>query len=561
MPEEQSNQSQGSPFEIITTSKPKTISPKNVFITAVVILFLSVSVFLGTYLVQQRQNATNKAAPESTIYISPDTQSQAPGSNFTFSVNMDTATNAVTGVDVRLIYNPGVMQVVSLSKGAGVANLDQTINNTYDNSTGKISFAIFTIDRTKAVTGSGVEVLKVNARVLPDAVAGSSDITFDPATAASATQEGANVLVGNTKGTLVVTGAVTPSPTPTPGGISAPTNLTPSGNINPGSVAITWSAVSGATGYLLRVDDTTNGANGACDVNQGPNDVCQALSTNSFNYNFEAGRKYHIWVHTYVTNVSNFSAAVSSDVVVSGVLVSPTATPTALPTATATATALPACSDFVSGTMSSTTLQSGQQVTLSCDFGRTDLNCTAPGPVEERPFVGCAFTSYNGNKAVFTCNAPSQPGSYTFYCSHFTTPACTTLGIVACKNQVQSFTVVAASSPTSTPTATPTSAPVAGALNSCGGTCGSNSNCQANYICSNGYCRNPSCTDSQNCVCNPNPNGNSVSPTATARANANANVNINATARPIPVTGTDWSTYLGIGLGAFAIIGAIVLAL
>ena len=51
------------------------------------------------------------------------------------------------------------------------------------------------------------------------------------------------------------------------------------------------------------------------------------------------------------------------------------------------------------------------------------------------------------------------------------------------------------------PTATPTSKP-----NTCGGTCGSNSNCQSDYVCYQGYCRNPSCTSSPDCICPGEPN-------------------------------------------------------
>ena len=224
MPDEQNKPSQsGSPFEMVTTSRSKKISPKSLVIVAAVLLFLGISVFLGVYLVQQRQNTTEKAAPATTMYISPSSQSQAPGANFTFSVDVDTATNAVTGVDVRLTYDPSAIQIISLARGAGVANLDQTINNTFDNTAGKISFAIFTLDRTKAVTGTGVEVLKVNAIVASGTGAGSYPLTFDPASAASASQEGQNVLVSKTQGTLTVTGGGGATSTPVPTNTPTPT--------------------------------------------------------------------------------------------------------------------------------------------------------------------------------------------------------------------------------------------------------------------------------------------------------------------------------------------------
>jgi len=52
------------------------------------------------------------------------------------------------------------------------------------------------------------------------------------------------------------------------------------------------------------------------------------------------------------------------------------------------------------------------------------------------------------------------------------------------------------STPTSTPT--PTNEP-----NNCGGTCGSNYNCKGQFLCWHGYCHNPYCVSSVNCICSP----------------------------------------------------------
>lgn len=226
MPDGQ-NQSQGSPFEIVTPSKPKKGGAKGLAIILVVLIFLGISIFLGVYLVQQRTSVQEKAAPATAMYVTPSSQTKAPGTNFSFSVNIDTSTNFVTGVDVRLKYNPAAIQILSLQQGAGVTNLNQTISNTYDNTAGTVSYAIFTLDGTKAVNGSSIEVLKVNAQVANAAAAGSYSITFDPATAASASQEGQNVLVSKSQGTLIVSGSgasvtPTPAPTGTPGATATP---------------------------------------------------------------------------------------------------------------------------------------------------------------------------------------------------------------------------------------------------------------------------------------------------------------------------------------------------
>lgn len=252
MPEDQKTSSESSPFEIVTPARPKKFSPKSLAIIIIVVIFLGISVFLGVYLVQQRTNVAEHAAPATAIYVTPGSQTKAPGSSFTFSIDMDTSTNAVTGVDVRLTFNPAAMQIVSLSQGSGITNLDQTITNTYDNTAGTISYAVFTLDSTKAVSGTGVEVLRVSAKVTSAATAGNYNIAFDPATAASASQEGQNVLISKSQGVLVVSGGTptpTPTGTPTPTPTATATSSTGSGNSCNGTCGSNTNCASGLYCY------------------------------------------------------------------------------------------------------------------------------------------------------------------------------------------------------------------------------------------------------------------------------------------------------------------------
>lgn len=72
-----------------------------------------------------------------------------------------------------------------------------------------------------------------------------------------------------------------------------------------------------------------------------------------------------------------------------------------------------------------------------------------------------------------------------------------------------------------------------GEPNFCGGTCGSNYNCQANFFCYEGYCRNPICADKTDCVCNtttPLPTIAATSATAKSLATQLATVIPNPTA-------------------------------
>ena len=112
-------------------------------------------------------------------------------------------------------------------------------------------------------------------------------------------------------------------------------------------------------------------------------------------------------------------------------------------------------------------------------------------------------------------------------------------------------TPIATATPTPDPLASVTPTPIATATpNSCGGTCGSNFNCGSGLYCytSLGICRNPSCPTENDCIC---PGTSTSTPTPQALA----------TPREIPVTGTDWPSIFGAGIGVFAIIGAILLAI
>lgn len=97
--------------------------------------------------------------------------------------------------------------------------------------------------------------------------------------------------------------------------------------------------------------------------------------------------------------------------------------------------------------------------------------------------------------------------------------------------------------PTGTPTPTPTATPGPSATpNACGGTCGSNFNCQSNFVCYNGFCRNPSCTSSTNCVCSGTAAPSTPAPT-------------------LPQSGTDWPTIATGFVGILVILGSLILAL
>lgn len=149
-------------------------------------------------------------------------------------------------------------------------------------------------------------------------------------------------------------------------------------------------------------------------------------------------------------------------------------------------------------------------------------------------------------------------------------------------------TVTPTSSPTGTPEATPTATPTNPPLKVCGGTCGSdNNNCQSDFVCYQGLCRNPSCTAEADCSCPGEPNlcGGTCGSNANCKSNlfcyqgycrnescpsqTNCTCPAGPTATPgptgiqpsLPNAGASLPTIFGIGFGSLLLIGALILAL
>lgn len=81
--------------------------------------------------------------------------------------------------------------------------------------------------------------------------------------------------------------------------INPPSGLTASCP-SPGTTAsLDWADSAAATFYLLRVDDTINAWNGACDgINDLPGDICEILTTSSRVFSSTPSHTYIWWVHS-----------------------------------------------------------------------------------------------------------------------------------------------------------------------------------------------------------------------------------------------------------------------
>ena len=168
------------------------------------IIILLGGIAIGAFLVQQNQNVNEKAAPATTAFISPASSEVGQNKNFSFWVKMDSGVNAVTGVDIRLKFNKEAFEITSLEKGSGIQDLENTVASTFDNGNGTLKYIVFTLDKTKAVSDSQIEVLRINAKTKGSAQLGDQTISFDNLTAASGTTETQNIITETTPGKLTI---------------------------------------------------------------------------------------------------------------------------------------------------------------------------------------------------------------------------------------------------------------------------------------------------------------------------------------------------------------------
>lgn len=207
-----------------------------------------IGIGLGVYLVGQKQNISEKAAPATSLSITPSSSTKTAGASFTLNVVANTGENQVTGIDLVINYNTANVQVDTITKGSGISVFDQEIRKTIDPSAGQISYSAFTLNKTAAVTGSGITVLTINGKVKDAASAGSYTFSFGSGTAIAGVSEGQNLLTGSTPATIIVSGSgasTTPTPTATATNSSSATP-TPTGS-STGTKTATPTSISSST--------------------------------------------------------------------------------------------------------------------------------------------------------------------------------------------------------------------------------------------------------------------------------------------------------------------------
>lgn len=227
---------------------------KRVVIIVVALLTL-LAIPATVFLVMRNQEIRKRAAPATTMSITPATVTKQIGDEFTLEIHMNTADNQVVAAQVSLSFDPEKLEAVWIHNGTMFPNIISSgvVGN------GVASIALGAANTTTPITGTGL-VASVKMKALANTTAPVS-VRFAADSFVGALGEGSvNVLTSTTPATVTIAssggGQSTPTPTPTqPAGTGSLTptptgslSLTPtptgSDNATPSAVTVTTPRVN-----------------------------------------------------------------------------------------------------------------------------------------------------------------------------------------------------------------------------------------------------------------------------------------------------------------------------
>lgn len=203
----------------------------------------------------QQQEIRQKAAPATTISITPSTLTKKVGDEFTMEVHMDTAANQLVALQLNISYDPTKLEAEWIHNGTMFPNIISSgkVEN------GIVSIALSAQNTATPVTGTGL-VATIDFKAIANTTTPVS-VAFTKDTYAGALSEPSSTNVINLENNATVTigggtqGTVTPTPT---GGTITP-SLTP-------SLSPTEAATDSATTSAVIIESPTTNESVASDM-------------------------------------------------------------------------------------------------------------------------------------------------------------------------------------------------------------------------------------------------------------------------------------------------------
>ncbi len=177
------------------------------------------------FLVGQRQELRKKAAPATTLSLTPATITKQVGDTFTVEVAIDTAENQVVAAELHIVFDPAILEATTIANGPLFPNV--LASGVVERGTATIT--VGAVNAAQPVKGAGTAAT-IRFKALAATTAPVS-VRFASNTFVGSLGEGAvNVLVGSTPASVTITGDGTiadgATPTATPSATLTPT-LTP----------------------------------------------------------------------------------------------------------------------------------------------------------------------------------------------------------------------------------------------------------------------------------------------------------------------------------------------
>ncbi len=224
----------------------------------VVIIVVSLILFLAipasVFLAMRNQELRKKAAPATTLTLTPAALTKAVGDEFTLEVHMDTADNQIVAVELNLTFDATKLQAEWIHNGTMFPNIlsSGTVGN------GTVSIALGATNTTTPITGTGV-VATIKFKALA-ATTTAVPVRFSSDTFVGALNEGStNALTSSTPSNITITGSgaggtITPTVIPT-GTIT----VTPTTSLTP-TLTPTGSASDSASPSAVTIDSPAKNA-------------------------------------------------------------------------------------------------------------------------------------------------------------------------------------------------------------------------------------------------------------------------------------------------------------
>lgn len=200
-----------------------------IIVSLVMILAIPITVFVA----MRSQEVRKKAAPATTLTLTPTTLTKGVGEEFTLEARMDTGSNQIVAVDLDLSFDPTKLEAQWIHNGTMFPN----ILSSGVVGSGTVSIALGATTTTTPITGTGtVATIKFKALA---ATTSPVAVRFTTETFVGALNEGStNALTSSIPATITIGGSsssdTTPTPTPTTAVNSSITpTATPTGSVTP----------------------------------------------------------------------------------------------------------------------------------------------------------------------------------------------------------------------------------------------------------------------------------------------------------------------------------------